>query len=360
MDNNRDPFENDRQKESVRENERADARESSSENENITDRETGTGKDDRVQSGSGEEKKEEKRRDDKTESDTGGSSSGGSSGGAGAAGGVSAAVAAVVAVVVVMTSGLFGNAAAKLLSTEVFGTAFNYSVSVSFDYTVPEEGTTESIETAAVTGVSPAESTEKADDGMPDIDFSYLDTGCRLLVSSSTYEKLIELSPTNHEITYSYSMKETSKGKYSVEMIFSGTVDGLTPKNRYKLEAFAFDENGGKTSYFTEYVRTVGKISEFRTVSYKCTCSIDGNFNFKIDYTDESGYYTNFRYAFISPDGKRIIEGSIDDPTAIVSVNVDPLVYGKDYTLEISFDTSDPDDTDSGIVQKLFSYDIEI
>lgn len=269
----------------------------------------------------GEDSKDDNQGDESTEgSDSDGSSSGSSAGGAGGAvgavGGVAVAVIAVVVVIVNAISGVI----ASFNSLNVFGTFFDFDLTITMVF----EDKLDSL-----------------------LDFKNIDTGLLLVVSKNNFEYTEKLNASNKNIKTEIVMtpKEGEENKFDVTMRFIGTIGGLNENTRYKLTVLG-DENGKTVTYLSDEIKTTSKVSTFNGISSYCSCAVDGNFNFSLDFTDEKGYYSEFIYEFINAKTLEVsASGEITEPHSEQHiVGVDEYTDGVDYLLKVSFMSTAPTD----------------
>ena len=308
-----------------------------------------------------DERQEQSKNQNQNQSHASSTGSAGSAAGAGAGAG---AAAAVVAVVYVASGGMFGASDVSLGAFDARGTSIDYSVAIHTEYT-PEEGSA--------------------------ADFGNLDTGLRLLIygNDGTAETII-LSTGNSELSVDVEATpletaaaadtaadpqqaaqavagaaELSEGEevpisYSLDINFRDAIEGLRQKTQYTFEVIGTDSSGGMKSYVKKSVKTTGPVTEFRSLTYQCRCSIDGTMLVYLDYDDDGNYYYDYHYDLISAaTGAVVRSGDITDPKAAQVIDVSTL-EGKVFTLELTLHTSDPEDLDEGVDTIIMDFHIEL
>lgn len=264
--------------------------------------------------------------DDQWEDSDSGQSGAESGGTAGAAGGMAAVAITVVTVLVLTAISNLNVAFNKLL---VFGNSLEYEIAVTMEYDASQDS---------------------------NVDWSSADTGLVLLVSNSKENFITPLITSTEGTTVSVTPKSDDPKNtiYNVELIFTGIVEGLVENRPYNVSVVG-DEDGETKIYCSEDVKTTGPITEVRGIEGKCTCTIDGMYNFKLKYTDEGNYYQSFNYRVLSSDGKVVSEGTIDDPMSEQHITNVEQYSGNNFVLEITIQSTKPDDLEADHFEKELS-----
>lgn len=123
--------------------------------------------------------------------------------------------------------------------------------------------------------------------------------------------------------------------------VVMGTVEGLLPGIRYEVIVMDGDAELASRSV----VMAAALVTQLTSVEHECKCAVDGTFHFQIFFTDQNGYWSEFKATLTDAYGTESRCDFSDAPAEEHTLDVNGVgMRGNRATLVITCMTTEPDE----------------